>query len=48
MLHHEHYDMSRYMSNERALHYLYELRKKTVPVYSHSYAGKAPESERKS
>jgi hypothetical protein len=34
--------MSKYMTNEQALQYLYALREKTVPVYSHSYAGRPP------
>ena len=42
MVHREHFDMSKYLTNEQALNYLYALREKTVPVYSHSYAGRAP------
>jgi len=30
------------MSNDRSIQYLYALRQKTVPVYSHSYAGRPP------
>jgi nicotinate-nucleotide--dimethylbenzimidazole phosphoribosyltransferase len=46
MTHHEHYDMSKYMSNKRALEYLYELRGKTRGMYRHSYTGDA-EGEKK-
>jgi hypothetical protein len=41
MVHRETYDMSKYMSNEEALRYLYSLREKTVPVYRNSYIGSA-------
>jgi len=34
--------MSKYMSNEQVIQYLYGLREKTVPVYSHSYTGRPP------
>ena len=34
MVHRETYDMTKYMSNEEALRYLYSLREKTVPVYA--------------
>src|SRR5215510_8633200 len=39
MVHRETYDMSKYMSNEEALRYLYSLREKTLPVYRNSYIG---------
>jgi hypothetical protein len=42
LVHHEKFDMSKYMSNEQVLKYLYALREKTVPVYSHSYTGRPP------
>jgi hypothetical protein len=42
MVHHDKFDMSKYMTNEQILHYLHGLREKTVPVYSHSYAGRPP------
>ena len=42
MVHHEKFDMSKYMTNEQVLKYLYGLREKTVPVYSHSYTGRPP------
>src|SRR5215472_6677101 len=38
MVHAERFDMSKYMSNREVIEYLYRLREKTVPVYSHSYA----------
>jgi hypothetical protein len=41
MVHREIYNMSKYMSNEEALRYLYTLREKTVPVYRNSYIGDA-------
>lgn len=41
MVHHDRFDMSKYMSNEQVLQYLYQLREKTVPVYRHSYTGTA-------
>jgi nitroreductase len=37
IVHYEKFDMSKYMSNEQALRYLYSLREKTVPVYANSY-----------
>jgi 5,6-dimethylbenzimidazole synthase len=42
MVHHDKFDMSKYMTNEQVLKYLYGLREKTVPVYSHSYTGRPP------
>jgi len=42
MVHAERFDMSKYMSNREVIEYLYRLREKTVPVYSHSYAGRPP------
>lgn len=39
MVHHDRFDMSKYLSNEQVLQYLYQLREKTVPVYRHSYTG---------
>jgi hypothetical protein len=42
MVHHERFDMSKYMSNKDVIEYLHGLREKTVPVYSHSYAGRPP------
>ncbi len=40
MVHHDRFDMSKYMSNEQVLQYLYSLREKTIPVYKNSYVGK--------
>jgi hypothetical protein len=42
MVHREKFDMAKYMTNEQILGYLRGLREKTVPVYSHSYAGRPP------
>ena len=42
MVHAERFDLSKYMSNREVIEYLYRLREKTVPVYSHSYAGRPP------
>jgi 5,6-dimethylbenzimidazole synthase len=39
MIHHDRFDMAKYMSNEQVIEYLYQLRDKTVPVYAHSYTG---------
>jgi len=39
-VHHDRYEMSKYMTNEQVIEYLYNLRKKTVPKYRQSYAGK--------
>ena len=46
MVHHERYDMSKYMTNEQALKYLYQLREKTVPVYRNSYGRQSQEAKR--
>jgi 5,6-dimethylbenzimidazole synthase len=46
MVHHERFDMSKYMSNKDVVEYLYRLREKTVPVYSHSYAGRPPVADK--
>jgi 5,6-dimethylbenzimidazole synthase len=42
--HHDRYEMSKYMTNEQVIEYLYNLRKKTIPKYRQSYAGKEPSS----
>ena len=42
MVHHDKFDMAKYMTNQQVIRYLYQLREKTVPVYSHSYAGRPP------
>lgn len=39
IVHREEYDMSKYMSNEDVIKYLYELRGKTIPIYRHSHTG---------
>ncbi|HLY67043.1 MAG TPA: nitroreductase family protein [Chloroflexota bacterium] len=39
-VHHDRYEMSKYMTNEQVIEYLYSLRKKTIPKYRQSYAGK--------
>lgn len=36
MVHYDRYDMSKYMSNEQIIQYLYSLREATVPVHSSS------------
>jgi len=43
MVHYDRYDMSKYMTNEQAIKYLYALREKTVPVYRNSYIGQSQE-----
>ncbi len=39
MVHYDRYDMSKYMTNERIIEYLYELRGKTIGQYRRSYTG---------
>jgi nitroreductase len=46
MVHHDRYDMAKYMTNEEALNYLYALREKTVPVYRNSYIGQSQETKK--
>src|SRR3954466_13162108 len=41
IVHHDHYDMSKYMSNEQIIEYLYDLRGKTIGKYRQSYVGNA-------
>jgi 5,6-dimethylbenzimidazole synthase len=41
IVHHERYEMDKYMSNERVIEYLYELRGKTIGQYRQSYVGNA-------
>ncbi|MDP2604793.1 MAG: hypothetical protein Q8S00_19735 [Deltaproteobacteria bacterium] len=38
-MHHDHYDESKFMSNERVIQFLYELRGKTLQTYRQSYVG---------
>ena len=45
MVHRERYDMSKYMSNEDVIKYLYSLREATVPVHSASRAVVADEKK---
>jgi len=45
MVHRETYDVSKYMSNEEALRYLYSLRERTLPVYRNSYIGGSADGE---
>ena len=47
MVHEERFDMSKYMSNERAIAFLHELRSDTIPVYNHSFTGEADPGGRK-
>ena len=39
LVHYDRYDMSRYMTNEQAIQYLYQLRGKTIGQYRRSYVG---------
>jgi hypothetical protein len=41
MVHRDEYDLSKYMSSERVIEYLYELRGKTIGKYRQSYVGDA-------
>ncbi len=41
IVHYERYDLSKYMSNERVIEYLYELRGKTLGKYRQSFVGEA-------
>jgi 5,6-dimethylbenzimidazole synthase len=47
MVHKERFDMSKYMSNERVIQFLHELRADTLPVYNHSFTGEADPGGRK-
>jgi nitroreductase len=47
MVHQERFDMSKYMSNERVIQFLHELRSDTLPVYNHSFTGDANPGGRK-
>jgi hypothetical protein len=46
IVHHDHYEQEKFMSNERVIQFLYELRGKTLQTYRQSYVGKE-ESDRK-
>ena len=39
LVHHDQYDMDRYLTNEQAIEYLYQLRGKTIGQYRRSYVG---------
>ena len=39
MVHYDRYDMSKYLTDEQSIEYLYQLRKKTIPQYRKSYVG---------
>jgi len=39
MVHQDRYEMSKFMSNEDVIKYLYQLRNDTVPIYRNSYSG---------
>jgi hypothetical protein len=41
IVHHDHYEMSKYMTNKQAIEYLYDLRGKTIGKYRKSYVGDA-------
>jgi 5,6-dimethylbenzimidazole synthase len=41
MVHYDRYDMTKYMTNEQVIAYLYDLRGKTIPQYRKSYVGEA-------
>jgi hypothetical protein len=44
-VHRDRYDMSKYMSNEDVIQYLYSLREATVPIHSASRAVAAEEKK---
>jgi hypothetical protein len=46
IVHFDHYDESKFMSNERVIRFLYELRGKTLQTYRQSYVGKTETSKR--
>src|SRR5688500_10000194 len=46
MVHYDRYDMSKYMTNEQIIEYLYDLRGKTIGKYRQSYVGdSAPQGD---
>ena len=47
MVHYERYDPSKYMTNEQAITYLYDLRNKTIGKYRKSYTGTSEASNGK-
>jgi hypothetical protein len=40
IVHHDRYEQDKFMSNERVIKFLYELRGKTLQTYRQSYVGK--------
>jgi hypothetical protein len=46
IVHYDHYDPSKYMSNERVIQFLYELRGKTLQTYRQSYVGQEASKKR--
>ena len=40
IVHHDHYELDKFMSNERVIQFLYELRGKTLQTYRQSYVDK--------
>jgi hypothetical protein len=40
IVHYDRYDHKKFMSNERVIQFLYELRGKTLQTYRQSYVGK--------
>jgi nitroreductase len=47
LVHHDRYDQDRYMTNEQAIQYLYQLRGKTMGLYRRSYVSEGePEQPR--
>jgi hypothetical protein len=46
IVHYDHYDPSKYMSNERVIQFLYELRGKTMQTYRQSYVGQEESKKR--
>ena len=45
IVHHDHYEQDKFMSNERVIQFLYELRGKTLQTYRQSYVGKDESSK---
>jgi len=45
IVHHDHYEQDKFMTNERVIQFLYELRGKTLQTYRQSYVGKDESSK---
>jgi hypothetical protein len=45
IVHRDRYDMSKYMTNQGVLEYLYELRGKTIDKYRRSWVGEADDKQ---